>query len=154
MQKEYEVVIADTSCLILLDKIGELNLLRSIFGRVIVTREIAMEFGSDLPEWVTIRRIEKLDIQNAFDLDTGEASAIILALELKSVLLILDDYKARKVAEKMGLNITGTLGLFLKAKQLNIISSIRPLLERIQQTNFRYSQKVFDQILTMAGELT
>ncbi|PSL27282.1 hypothetical protein CLV60_108138 [Dyadobacter jiangsuensis] len=50
MQKEYEVVIADTSCLILLDKIGELNLLRSIFGRVIVTREIAMEFGSDLPE--------------------------------------------------------------------------------------------------------
>ena len=152
MQKEYEVVIADTSCLILLDKIGELNLLRSIFGRVIVTREIAMEFGSDLPEGVTIRRIEKLDIQNAFDLDIGEASAIILALELKSVLLILDDFKARKVAEKMGLNITGTLGLFLKAKQLNIISTIRPLLERIQQTNFRYSQKVFDQILTMAGE--
>ncbi|MDR6804400.1 putative nucleic acid-binding protein [Dyadobacter sp. BE34] len=47
--------------------------------------------------------------------------------------MILDDYKARKVAQKAGLNITGTLGLFLKAKQLNIISLVRPLLEKISR---------------------
>ena len=152
MQKEYEVIIADTSCLILLDKIGELGLLKSIFGLVTVTQEIAYEFGNDLPEWFTIRFIEKPNSQYVFDLDLGEASAIALALELERVLLVLDDFKARKVAQKAGIDITGTLGLFLKAKHLSIISSVRPLLEKIQQTNFRYSQKVFDQILTMAGE--
>src|SRR5690606_12673734 len=100
------------------------------------------------------RPVEKVHFQHVLDLDIGEASAITLALELDSVLLVLDDYKARKIAQKSGLNITGTLGLFLKAKNANIISSVRPLLEKIQSTNFRYSQKVFEQILLLAGELT
>jgi predicted nucleic acid-binding protein len=152
MQKEYEVVIADTSCLILLEKIGELDLLRLIFGRVTITNEIAREFGSDLADWFTVRWVKNANLQHDFDLDPGETSAIALALELDSVLVILDDYKARKVAQRMGLEISGTLGVVLKAKRLNIIDSVRPLLEKIQLTNFRYSQKVFDQILSLAGE--
>lgn len=153
MQKEYEVVIADTSCLILLDKIGELGLLQSLFQRVTITEEIADEFGQRLPDWFTVRSVGKINFQHTLDLDIGEASAITLALELDSVLLVLDDYKARKVAQKAGLDITGTLRLFLKAKSLNIIGSVRPLLEKIQLTNFRYSQKVFEQILQLADEL-
>lgn len=152
MQPEYEVVIADTSCLILLDKIGELQLLQSLFQRVTITEEIAAEFGQQLPDWFTIRSVGKVNFQYALDLDIGEASAITLALELDSVLLVLDDYKARKVAQKAGLDITGTLGLFLKAKQTNTIHSVKPLLDKIQLTNFRYSQKIFEQILLLAGE--
>lgn len=152
MQKEYEVVIADTSCLILLDKIGELQLLQLLFEKVTITEQIFEEFGQQLPDWFTIRSVEKVSFQHALDLDIGEASAITLALELDSVLLVLDDYKARKVAEKAGLDITGTLGLFLKAKNINIIDSVKPLLEKIQLTNFRYSKKIFEQILSLAGE--
>ena len=152
MQREYEVIIADTSCLILLEKIGELDLLKSIFGNVTITNEIVREFGSDLPEWFTVRSVSNTNLRYDFDLDPGEASAIALALELDSVLVILDDYKARKVAQRIGLAISGTLGVVLRAKRLNMIGSVRPLLERIQQTNFRYSQKVFDQILSLAGE--
>lgn len=153
MPKEYEVVIADTSCLILLDKIGELDLLKSLFERITITEEIAEEFGYALPDWFTIRTAEKVNFQHTLDLDPGEASAIALAMELDSVLLVLDDYKARKVAQKAGLSITGTLGLFLKAKDEHIVSSVRQLLEKIQLTNFRYSQKIFEQILHLAGEL-
>ncbi|GGM83594.1 DUF3368 domain-containing protein [Dyadobacter beijingensis] len=152
MQKEYEVIIADTSCLILLEKIGKLDLLQSIFGTVTITDTIAGEFGSRLPEWISIRIAADSGAEYTFDLDPGEAGAIAFAMTLDSVLLILDDYKARKVAQRLGLEITGTLGVLLKAKQMMVISSITPILEEIQQTNFRYSQKVFEQILLLANE--
>lgn len=60
--------------------------------------------------------------------------------------------KARKLADKLLLNYAGTLGILLKAKELNIFSSIKPVLNKIQLTNFRFSQKVFEEILTIAGE--
>ena len=53
MQKDYEVVIADTSCFILLSKIGELELLHTIFGQVTTTAIIAKEFGIELPAWIS-----------------------------------------------------------------------------------------------------
>lgn len=81
MQREYEVIIADTSCLILLDKIGELGLLQSLFQRVTITEEIADEFGLQLPDWFNVRSAGKLNFQHALDLDIGEASAITLANE-------------------------------------------------------------------------
>ena len=55
MQK---TIIADSSCLILLDKIEELELLKLLFGKVIITSIIAEEFGSSLPEWISIRNAE------------------------------------------------------------------------------------------------
>ena len=82
----------------------------------------------------------------------GEASAIALAMEKETALLILDDWKARKLALKLNLNYTGTLGVFLKAKELGLISKITLLIEKIQKTNFRFSEKVKMDILKEAGE--
>jgi predicted nucleic acid-binding protein len=104
------IVIADTSCFILLDKISELDLLQKVFRTVTTTKEIANEFNKPLPSWVSIkaaanhRYTELLEIE----IDKGEASAIALALETDDSLLILDDQKARKLAEKLRLNYTGT----------------------------------------------
>jgi predicted nucleic acid-binding protein len=50
------------------------------------------------------------------------------------------------------LHYTGTLGVFLKAKELKIISDIRSILEKIQKTNFRFSEKIFKEILSRANE--
>lgn len=86
------------------------------------------------------------------EIDKGEASIIALALETKNSLLILDDFKARKLAAKLQLQFTGTLGVFLKAKETGIIQSVRPVLEKIQQTNFRFSEKILSDILVAAGE--
>lgn len=154
MQQEYKIVIADASCFILLDKIDHLILLNQLFGVVVTTDIIAKEFGRTLPQWVEIRTVRDIHQQQTLELevDKGEASAIALSFESEPSLLILDDAKARKVAEKLHLNYTGTLGVILRSKQQGIIPSIRPLLEKIQQTNFRFSEKIFLEILSIAQE--
>ena len=152
MQTEYNIVIADTSCFILLDNIGELELLKALFGRVITTSVIAQEFGAELPEWVEIRTVSNIQFQSTLDVDAGEASAISLALESGPSLVILDDDKARQLAKRLNLNITGSLGVILRARKEGIIPSIKPIIEKIQQTNFRYSKKVLAEILTLAKE--
>ena len=152
MQTEYEIVIADTSCFILLDKIGELELLKALFGHVVTTTIIADEFGFALPEWVQIRQVNDVHFQSLLDIDPGEASAIALAMESEPSLLVIDDGKGRKVAQRLNLNITGSLGIFLRAKRSGVIPSIKPILQKIQQTNFRYSAAVLQEILSLAGE--
>ncbi|MEK6782872.1 MAG: DUF3368 domain-containing protein [Bacteroidota bacterium] len=154
MRGRYSVVIADTSCFILLDKINELDLLQKVFGSITTTNEIATEINKPLPQWVSIQsatnhRYSELLV---IEVDKGEASAIGLALEIDNSLLILDDQKARKLAERLNLNYTGTLGILLKAKELGILSAIGPLFQKIQQTNFRFSEKVLKDILQVADE--
>ena len=94
------VVIADTSCLISLTRIDQLELLNSLYKEVSITKEIALEFGEPLPHWVKVVAVKDAHylklLQNQLDL--GEASALALALELGDVLLILDDLKGRKEA--------------------------------------------------------
>jgi predicted nucleic acid-binding protein len=84
--------------------------------------------------------------------DKGEASAIALALENTSTLLILDDWKARTLAKKLDLNFTGTLGIFLKAKEVGLVKKIKPSILRIQNTNFRFSKDTVEAILKAAQE--
>ena len=152
--KKYNVVIADTSCFILLDKINQLELLQKIFGSVTTTQTIASEFIKPLPDWIAIESATNHHYSQLLEMeiDKGEASAIALALEKEHSLLILDDNKARKLALKLNLDYTGTLGIFLKGKEMGIISSIKPLLLQIQQTNFRFSEKVLMDILAEANE--
>lgn len=85
-------------------------------------------------------------------MDKGEASAIALALEVEKALLILDDFKARVLADKLQLNYTGTLGIILKAKEIGVFKTIRPIFEKIQKTNFRFSEKILKEILKEANE--
>jgi len=154
MPQEYSVVISDTSCFILLDKIGELDILQKVFHAVTTTEDIAAEFRKELPEWVQIKAVVNKEYQHLLQLevDNGEASAIALAIEEGSALLILDDNKARKLAAKLDLAYTGTLGVLLKAKQTGIIPNIRSIIEKIQETNFRFSEKVYQEILALANE--
>ena len=95
---------------------------------------------------------KNISFQNSLDIDAGEASAITLALESENCLLILDDNKGRKTAERLNLQFTGTLGIILKAKNVGLITSVKPIFQKIQQTNFRFSQKVLDEIYSLANE--
>lgn len=151
MQK---VIISDTSCLILLEKIGELELLYKLFGNIITTPEVANEFGLPLPSWVEIRKVADENYQAIIEasVDKGEASAIALAVEFDECLLIIDDLKGRKFAQKLGLTIVGTLGTIVVAKLTEIIPSVKPLLSKIKQTNFRITEKIEALILNKAGE--
>lgn len=149
------VIISDTSCLILLDKIEELNLLNKLFGRVTITQEIAHEFKKELPEWFIVEEPSNKTYQKILEasLDKGEASAIALAIEQTDCLLIIDDYKGRKYAEQLGIKITGTLGVIVDAKLSGHIESVKPLLEKIKKTDFRLTEELEKRTLAKSNEV-
>ena len=148
------VIISDTSCLILLQKIGELLLLQKLFDHIIVTQMIADEWNDPLPQWIHIQN--PISIINQFvleaTLDKGEASTIALALETKDCVLIIDEQKGRKMAKQLGIAITGTLGILAQAKQNGFIVKLKPLLDTIQRTDFRLSEYLIQEVLKQVGE--
>lgn len=154
MQPMQKVILSDASCLILLDKIGELDLLQVAFGEIIITPEVEREYGRPLPEWMKVLEVKNKTYQDllGINIDIGEASIIALAVELEDCLLIIDDLKGRRFAKKLAINYTGTLGVLLAAKENEIISSIKPIIEKIQHTNFRVSDELISKVLKQAGE--
>ena len=144
MLQMHKIIISDTSCLIILSKIGELELLQKVYDNVVTTSEIASEFGEELPNWIEIVDVKDHYKQQLLEMqiDKGESSAIALAIETQNSKVILDDNKARKVASQLGIEFTGTLGIIIKAKLNGIIPSIKPYLEKIKETNFRISPEL------------
>ena len=144
------IIIADTSCLILLQKIGELDILKKVFGKVFVTSTVSSEFGKDLPEWIE-RKEPRNSLQQPLDvfLDAGEASAIALALEEDSPLLVIDELKGRKIARELKIDYTGTLGVIGAAKTKGEIASVKPIIDKIRNTNFRVSEILLKKILAL-----
>ena len=149
-----EIIIADTSCLILLYKIQEFDLLRKLYKQITITSDIQQEFGQNLPEWVIIKDAANQNYRNIITsfVDKGEASAIALALEETNPLLILDDLKARRLALSLNLKYTGTFGVLVDAKLSGHIKSIIPVIAKIKQTNFHITDDLEQRILVSAGE--
>lgn len=149
-----KVIISDTSCLIILTKIGEIDLLRKLYKTVTITREILLEYGEDLPDWFVVQQVKDQYRQLLLEMQIGkgEASAIALALETSDNIIILDDWKARKVAKRLGISVTGTIGVIIKAKNTGIIASVKPYLDKIIKTNFRISEELEQLALKEADE--
>ena len=151
----HKCVIADTSVLIVLEKVQELSLLKELYQSIIITPEVKEEFGKSLPGWVKVEAVrdEKyLKFLSAY-LDIGEASVIALSEEKEDPLLILDDLKARKNALRIGVPFTGTLGVLQKAKDLGLIKVIKPQIQKIEKAGFRISPKIIHELLKRNNEL-
>jgi predicted nucleic acid-binding protein len=148
------VVIADASCLISLSNINRLELLKDVFSNIIITPEVGREFGEQSPDWIVVEAVTDRQKQILLELevDEGEASAIALALEKKDPLLIIDEKKGRKVALSLGIHILGTLGILMKAKEKGIIPFIKPEIEKLKQTGFRFSDELIAKILIAVNE--
>lgn len=150
----HRTIVCDTSCFIVLTNIGHLDLLQKVYGQILTTPEVALEYGQSLPDWIIIEQAVNIQMQQLLELqlDKGESSAIALALGTPECTVILDDIKARKIAERLGLEITGTIGVIAKAKLNGIIPSIKPLIEKIKRTNFRLASDIEIQALVAAKE--
>ncbi len=149
-----KIVISDTSTLILFQKIEQLELLKKVYGELITTPEVANEYGEELPHFIRIQEATDKKYQKLLEtqIDLGEASAIALAKEFDDVLLLLDDLKARKLALRLNIKITGTLGIIHKAKQMALIQNVKPLLNKLLSTNFRISKKLIEEMLKLNNE--
>lgn len=143
------IIIADTTCLILLDKIGYLEILRDLFNQITITSIVAKEFQKPIPSWILIEDPTPTSQFRSLKLivDEGEASSIALALEKTDLLLIIDDLAGRKLATYFNISLTGTLGILKMAKNKGIIVDLVPIISEIQKTNFRISDKLIKALL-------
>src|SRR5699024_5678711 len=117
-----KVTVVDTSCLILLNKIGQLNLLQKLFKEVTITQTVANEFNKPIPKWINIIEVNPKKTRGlASFLDLGEASSIVVASSKENSLLIIDENKGRKVAKEMEIQLTGSLGVLVTAKRKGYI---------------------------------
>ena len=154
----------DTSAFQYLHQIDLLHILPALAETVLIPPAVVAELqqgqipGINLPdltklEWITVQEpagIVALPLVN--DLGQGETEVLMLALETPSVVSILDDALARRVAATLHLNFTGTLGLLLDAKRTGLIPSVRPYLEHLQALQFRLATHTRNTILKLAGE--
>jgi predicted nucleic acid-binding protein len=147
-EKPDKIIIADTSCLIGLTNIGRLDILRQSYRKVIITPEVVREYGDPLPDWIFLQSVsdEKKTIAFHKIIDLGESSAIALAMETENALLIVDDRRARQVALGLGLEITGTLGVLIRAYENGIIQDIDSIIADLRNIGFRLPANVEDLI--------
>ncbi|MCU0752073.1 MAG: hypothetical protein MUC40_03400 [Akkermansiaceae bacterium] len=150
------IVISDNSVLSCLAEIGELDLLRVLYGKVTITETIRREavnpgapeglrtLISALPDWISVVPDEIPSLEETAALDPGEASAITLAWKHRNAsLLVLDEKRGRKVAGALGLRITGTAGLLTDAAAAGLIDFEDAFL-RLSQTGFRLGAQVVE----------
>jgi predicted nucleic acid-binding protein len=106
---------------------------------VVVTPEIAGEYGEPLPDWIKIEAVKNTPVLETIqhDLDRGESSAIALAMETEDALLILDEKKARGYAKKHNLKHTGTIGLLFDAYQEHFLEDIETIVAKLHDVGFR-----------------
>lgn len=160
------IIISDTSPISSLLRIGQLNLLQKLYDRVTIPETVYQEikalenFGVDITmiqsaDWIDIRPARDRELVGRLEseLDLGEAEAIALAVECNADRLLIDERLGRQVAQRYGVKITGLLGLLVAAKQSNLISELKPILDQlIFQAQFRVHPNLYHQILKDVDE--
>lgn len=148
-----ERAVTNSTCLIGLERIERLDILPQVFNSVFAPPAVAKEVRTSL-DWLKVQAVANPSVVIALrtQMDEGEAEAISLALELENVLLILDDKKARRVAQQMSMKVIGTVGMLLRAKRQEVIAEVKPLLLKLTEVDFRISQGIIQEALRLSGE--
>jgi predicted nucleic acid-binding protein len=160
------IVVADTSVILNLCRIQHEHLLQPLYKRVLIPTEVADEFahlakiqkrfsGLVLPDWIEILPAPKsfpAEVLEA-ELDAGESAAIALFLKQKADALLIDEKIGRKVAIRLGVRTVGILGILADAKNNQLISNVKILIERLErEANFWVSAELRRRVLQLAGE--
>ncbi|WP_368011824.1 DUF3368 domain-containing protein [Laspinema palackyanum] len=166
------IVVSNSSPLIALAKIGEFELLHSLYEELWIpeaVREEVARVGQDSAEieknrpgieevrgatWIRRVNVSNLAAVQILRgrLDAGESEAIVLALELNADLLLIDEARGRRVAEAEGITTSGTVGTLVAAKTKGLIWEVTPLLKALVASGFRMSQDLYEMARQIAGE--
>jgi hypothetical protein len=155
------IVVSDASPLAALSFIRQIDILRELYGIVMVPeavwREVAV-VGADRPgrdavlraNWIERRAVQNRQLVVALlqDLDAGEAEAIALAVEAGADLLLMDERLGRQKAQYFGLNVIGVIGMLIEAKRRGIIVTVKPHIDQLRDVaGFRISDRLYRRIL-------
>jgi predicted nucleic acid-binding protein len=149
-------VVSDTSPLIALHQIGQLRLLGTIFGTILVPPAVVREaVGVERPSWIVERPLTRPLAPAVLraGLGRGESEAISLALELSADRVLLDDLPARNLAQRLNIPLIGTLGILLAAKRKGLIPAIREPIDTLRRGGFRVANELYENLLRSAGEV-
>ena len=165
------IVVSDSTPLITLMKAGKLDVLKNLFGDVLLPEAVFSEVTSnnsfrdeaDLirnSDFIKIVKVKNLDrvvfLQRAIGLDRGESEAIVYADESDADLLLMDEAAGRKVAQNMKLQMTGSIGILVRAYQAGMLSEeeINTAFDRIRGSNRHISGKLIQSaLMTIHTEL-
>jgi predicted nucleic acid-binding protein len=161
------IVVSDTSPVLSLTLIGQLDLLRQLYGSIVLPEAVRDELivggaayhnGGEVlqQEWIRLRAVANPIVLKLLqrELDRGEAEALALAIDLKADLILLDEFKARRLADYLELPHAGVIDLLGEAKRLNYLKTIKPTLDAlIDRAHFHVSPKLYQRTLQSAGEL-
>lgn len=161
------IVVSDTSSLINLANVGQLDLLSQLYTSMIIPGAVYHEIviaGAGRPGALEVQNSDWIETRRATDqalismlryqqLGPGESEAIALATELNAELLLLDERRARDVAANLGLNIIGLLGALVEAKRRGLVPAVRPIVDAmIANAGFRVEAGLYFRVLQSVGE--
>lgn len=163
------IIISDTSVITNLAAINHLQLLPQLYKHIIIPTAVYRELADIDPpvpgtkevqsaQWIEVKSVATPTIvqqlQQDLKLDPGESEAIALALELHADLLLIDERRGRAEANRLGLRITGLLGILVEAKQRQYISAVKPLMDNlVAMAQFRIAPQLYKRILEMVDEI-
>ena len=158
-------VISNATSLIAFARINRLDLLHKVVGNLIIPEAVAREISDyqgggkanialSTETWISIASVQsKQQVRLLLPtLDRGEAEVIALALELRPKLVLMDELTGRKVAESLDLNVCGSVGLLIGAKQMGEITAVKPLMDEMTQQGIFYGQRFIDAVLLSVNE--
>ena len=160
-------IVSNTGPIIGLAKIGMIGLLKDLAGEVLIPpfvhKELFGKTGSETPhiekalgDFIKVVPASVLEPPQAVllsELDEGEKQAVALAFALgQGVLLLIDDHAGRQAARKMGVAVTGLVGLLLLAKERGLIGGVSPLFEDLRQSGYWISDEIVGIAQRLAGE--
>ena len=162
---ERRIAIADASPLIGLASVGAFDLLRRLFGQVVVTAAVRDEVyaGGSRPGaaelrtgiaagWIVVEQ-DRMEAPNVPHLGYGEASALAFALHHgDECLLLMDESRSRTQARRVGIPAMGIVGILLEAKRAGMIPAVSPFVARLLDTGFRLSDRIVRAALLDARE--
>jgi len=156
------LVIADAGPIFSLAIINKLELLNQLFDEIKISKAVWEEITLDKSTefYFNIEEFFKSKVLNikgfnelTFVMDYGESESVILYKELKADFLLIDDKKARKIAENFDITCIGTLGILSAAKDKGLINDLRPIFKTFLENNRYYSIKLLNKLLERHNEL-
>ncbi len=157
-------VIVNSTPLIILCNIGKLEILKELYGAIMIPQAVYAEVTAKKDsacqqivsaDWIHVEQIQDQSDKMMYKsrLHEGEVEVMILAQESKKVdLVVIDDNAAKKTAKYLGLPVTGTMGVLLKAKKRGVVKEIRPILESMKERGFYISGEIERLVLEQAEE--